>query len=51
MEARKCFPAWEIFVEVKKLVHTVNTSERPECSSVHDYVKIALGLTLRASNI
>lgn len=52
MEATKCFPAWEIFIEMKKLVHTVNSNERFKCSSLHDeYVEIALVLTLRASNI
>lgn len=52
MEAPKCFPAWEIFIEMKELVHTMNTNERSKHSSPHDeYVETGLVLTLRASNI
>lgn len=50
-EATKCFLVWRIFIQVKKLVHTVNIYNS-KCSSLHrDYVKIALVLTLRAPNI
>lgn len=36
---------------MKKLVLTVNTNERSKCSSLYEYVKTALILTLGASNI
>lgn len=36
MEAAKCFPVWQIALEIKKLLHTVNTNERSKCLSLCD---------------
>lgn len=49
-EATKCFPAWRIFIQMKKLVHTANIYDSKYSSLHDDYVEIALVLTLRAPN-